>query len=271
MLTLKVYDETPDPALIDRMAALARKVKDTAEKGSEHAALADLTLLSAVVGRSLQDADTPEKVKEAWKKKADELHQKVADYLSAHPKNRAGLEHLRELAALARAAESVRTRKLIVESVTRNFPDHSLAREFKRDLAVGKELEFRFTPLGGKATSLKDLRGKVVILDFWATWCGPCKKDLPNLKKLLEKHGKDGLEIIGISLDEDEKDPAAYVKDNGINWPQVAGKTATQFADEWGIEYIPTLFVVDRAGKLRSVDAREKLDKLIPELLAEKK
>jgi len=87
----------------------------------------------------------------------------------------------------------------------------------------------------------------------------------------VEKHGKDGLEVIGISLDEDVKDLKEFVKDNGLTWPQVVGKPASEFADKWGIEYIPVMFVVDRQGKLRSVDARDKLDKLIPQLLAEKK
>ncbi len=270
-LTLRVYDETPDPGLIDKMEALAQTLKKTVAKGSEPAALADLVMLSATVGRALQDADTTEKVKEAWGKNADELHKKISDYLATYPKHRDGLDHLAEMAALARVAGDDRTRTLIVASVARNFPDHPMAREFKREQAVGKELEFRFTPVGGKPTSIKDLRGKVVIIDFWATWCGPCKKELPNLKKLLEKHRNDGLEIIGISLDENEKDLKEFVKENGIGWPQVVGKPAAEFADKWGIEYVPVMFVVDRQGKLRSVDARDKLDKLVPALLAEKK
>jgi thiol-disulfide isomerase/thioredoxin len=270
-LTLRIYDESPDSSLVEKMEPLARSLKGMVEKGSDHAALSELVLLTLTVGRTLQEADTREKVKEAWQKKADELHKKVADYLAAYPKYQPGLDHLTELAQLAMVAEAERTRILIVASVARNFPEHQMAREYKREQALGKELEFDFTPVGGKATSLKELRGKVVVLDFWATWCGPCKKELPNLKKLVEKHGKDGLEVIGISLDEDEKELKEFVKENGIGWPQVVGKLASEFADRWGIEFIPMMFVIDRQGKLRSVDARNKLDTLIPELLAEKK
>ncbi len=270
-LTLRIYDESPDTSLVEKMEPLARTVKESAAKGSDHAALANLVLLTLTVGRTLQEADTQEKVKEAWHKKADELHKQIADYLAAYPRYELGLDHLAELASLAVVAEDERTRQLIVGSVARNFPEHQMAKDYRREQAVGQELEFAFTPVGGKATSLRDYRGKVIILDIWATWCGPCKKELPNLKKLLEKHGKDGLEIIGVSLDRDEKELQEFVKDQGIAWPQVAGDKASEFADRWGIEYIPVMFVIDRQGKLRSVNARGNLDKLIPELLAEKK
>lgn len=271
-LALRIYDESPDPSLVEKMEPLARTLKKSAEKGSDHAALSDLVLLTLAVGRSLQEADTQEKVKEAWKKNGAALHKQIAAYLSTYPKYQAGLDHLTEVATLATVAEANETRKLIIESVATNFPEHTIAKEYKREQAVGQELEFVFTPVGGgKPSSLRDFRGKVVLLDFWATWCGPCKKEMPNLKKLVEKHGKDGLEVIGISLDEDEKELKEYVKENDISWTQVVGKSAAEFADRWGIEYIPMLFVIDRQGKLRSVDARGKLDKLIPELLAEKK
>lgn len=270
-LTLRIYDESPDPSLVEKMKPLARTLQETAEKGSDPAALADLVLVTLQVGQTLKEADSQEKLKEAWQENADELHRKIAAYLSAYPKYQPGLDHLVELATLATVAEADKTRKLIVESVAQNFPEHQMAKEYKREQAIGQEVEFAFTPVDGKATSLKDFRGKVVILDFWATWCGPCKKELPKLKKLVEKHGKEGLEVIGISLDEDEKELKEFVKDNDLGWSQVIGKSASAFADRWGIDYIPAMFVIDRQGKLRSVDARDKLEKLIPALLEEKK
>src|SRR5882724_8985988 len=100
----------------------------------------------------------------------------------------------------------------------------------------------------GKTVQSADFKGKVVILDFWATWCGPCKAEIPGFIALQEKYGKDGLVVIGISVDEDG---AAVVKkfagQLGINYPVVLAdqKTTRAFG---GIEVIPTTFIVDRTG-----------------------
>ena len=269
---VRLLDESPGTQKIERVVELARLLRAAAEQGSNYAAQADLILLNHAIGIALKDAQTAEQFRTAWSKNSDgRLHASIAAYLKAYPRYKEGLENLGELANIASTAGADATRMLILESVAKNFPDHSLSKEYTREKAVGSEIDLSYTPVGGaKETSLKDLRGKVVVIDFWATWCGPCKKEMPNMKKLYETHGKEGLEIIGISLDDDEKTVVGFIKDNTLAWPQIAGKTAVDFADKWGIEAIPAVFVLDRKGKLRSVNGQGKLEELIPKLLAEK-
>lgn len=113
-----------------------------------------------------------------------------------------------------------------------------------------KAPDFTLQDINGKNVKLSDYRGKVVILDFWATWCGPCRKGIPDLIQLQNKYKKD-LMVIGISVDQDNtiKDVIPFYKNNGINYPVV-------YADEnvvnsyGGIEAIPTSFVIDREGNV---------------------
>ncbi len=101
----------------------------------------------------------------------------------------------------------------------------------------------------GKNVSLSDFKGKVIVVDFWATWCGPCRRGIPDLISL-QKEFKDELVVIGISLDrETVKDVVPFVKKNEINYPIVYGneEVVNQFG---GIQAIPTSFVIDKNGNI---------------------
>jgi peroxiredoxin len=104
--------------------------------------------------------------------------------------------------------------------------------------------------LGGKQVHLRDLRGKILLVDFWATWCGPCKETIPDLVTLQERHRRDGLEVIGISLDvQGEAAVAAFAKQYRMNYTILLGNDRTVRAFG-GIVGIPTSFVVDRRGRI---------------------
>ncbi len=126
--------------------------------------------------------------------------------------------------------------------------------------------------LGGESFVTRSLLGKVVVIDFWATWCGPCVRSLPDLVRLRQEHG-DGLAIVGISCDNDETKLRKFLAEHPeVDWPQLftAGdKPWHPLATEYGIESIPRLFLVDRKGVLRSVDAKQDLEALIRRYLAE--
>jgi thiol-disulfide isomerase/thioredoxin len=102
----------------------------------------------------------------------------------------------------------------------------------------------------GRTVKLSSLKGKVVIIDFWATWCGPCRKGIPDLIELKKKYGKQGFEVVGISVDTDTKSEVVpFVKNNGINYPVVFYNDDVR-RDYGGIESIPTTFVIDKQGKI---------------------
>lgn len=148
-----------------------------------------------------------------------------------------------------------------------------LAREYrvKTDPTLAWEGEVlpEFSPvvdLNSKPVSLADYRGKVVLLDFWATWCGPCIAELPNVKEVYEKYRDKGFEIIGISLDTDEAALRKFIKENQLPWRQVfdGKRWETPLVQQYGVRGIPAQFLIDQEGRVISVKARgERLGELV--------
>ena len=113
--------------------------------------------------------------------------------------------------------------------------------------------EFALKDADGKTVRLSDYRGKVVLLDFWATWCGPCKIEIPWFKEFQRKYKDKGFEVIGVSMDDDGWEAVKpFAADMGINYRIVIGNDST--ADAYGgVSALPTTFVIDRKGKIAAV------------------
>lgn len=110
--------------------------------------------------------------------------------------------------------------------------------------------DFTLEGLDGKNVTLSSLRGKAVLLNFWATWCGPCKIETPWLVELQNQYGPQGLQIIGVEAGDDGKDDIAkFVKEMGINYPILLGKEAVGDA-YGGIPALPETFFIGRDGKI---------------------
>lgn len=107
---------------------------------------------------------------------------------------------------------------------------------------------FSLADMNGRQVSLSDFRGKVVILDFWATWCPHCRREIPDFIKLQSEYGSKGVQIVGIALDQPEK-VRAFVQDNGMNYPVLLG-TDEVSSRYGGVESIPTTFIIDKAGRI---------------------
>lgn len=118
------------------------------------------------------------------------------------------------------------------------------------EIQAQKSVNFELYSLDGKLVKLSDYKGKVVIIDFWATWCPPCRKSIPDLISLKNELKDKPFEIIGISLDrETKKDVVPYANNVGINYPVVYYNN--QVIETFGgVDAIPTFFIVDKNGKV---------------------
>ena len=110
-------------------------------------------------------------------------------------------------------------------------------------------LDFTMKDMNGKDVKLADYKGKVILLDFWATWCGPCKFEIPGFVELQEKYGKHGLQVIGISVDDTVKLLQPYVAEYKMNYPVLQGLGHDDVQEAYGPMWgIPTSVIISRDG-----------------------
>ncbi len=135
----------------------------------------------------------------------------------------------------------------------------------------GEPQNMTFTATDGTAVDLTQYRGKVVLLDFWATWCGPCREEVPNVVAAFHRFHDQGLEVIGVSLDRDLGTMTQFTADNGMTWPQNFDGQGwdNALARHYGVRAIPAMYFFDKKGRLVTRDAREDLQGQIAVLLRE--
>ena len=200
----------------------------------------------------------------------------VEEYLKLAPKDPRGATLL-QLAANRTNDEMAKT--ALEDRVLSEFPESSYARKIQgirhRDDRVGKPFDLEFTEaIAGSVVSIKKLRGKVVVIDFWATWCGPCVAQMPEMKELYARYHGQGVEFIGVSLDLPKEQGGLdslkkFVKEKEIAWPQYYQGDGwdSAFSRSCGIKAIPAVFVIDAEGKLDSAEVGGELDAIISRLL----
>jgi thiol-disulfide isomerase/thioredoxin len=132
-------------------------------------------------------------------------------------------------------------------------------RKIRRTLTNGAKFpDFSEKDLLGNPLSVSKYEDKVVLVDFWATWCVPCVAELPNIIKAYNKHHSNGFEVIGISLDQDEQKLKSFLKAKEIPWVQYFDGKGWQnkLAAKYGINSVPATFLLDREGKIIGQDLR---------------
>lgn len=160
----------------------------------------------------------------------------------------------------------------LTERVKKSAPGLALKQKMEDMQQVnigGMAPNFELTTPDGKKLSLYDLRGHIVLLDFWASWCGPCLAEVPNLKAIYEKYHGKGLEILGVSLDEKEAAWKGAIERKGLTWKHVSSLKGWKcpVAQRFKVTGIPRMYIIDAQGKIIAQDLRgEKLAEKMDEL-----
>jgi len=212
--------------------------------------------------------------KERTEDSARALSVAIAKFLETHPEdNRAPALKLTEAQAME-TFDPERARTLYEE--TAKEEDKDIAEAAKSGLAMmemrTKPLDLSFTAVDGRKVDLADLRGKVVLVDFWATWCPPCIEEAPALVEAYEKFKDQGFEIVGISLDQDKSALEKFTAGNKMTWPQFFDGKGwdNELAKRFEIQSVPTMWLLDREGKLADPNPRDRLEKAIQAALDKK-
>ena len=132
-------------------------------------------------------------------------------------------------------------------------------------LDVGSEAPaFTATDLQGRPVSLADLRGQVVLLNIWATWCGPCRAEMPAMERAYQKHGPSGFAVLAVDVQERDPEVLAFLREVGATFPS-AMDTTGEASRTWRAVGLPTSFLIDRQGIIRDVRVGPFTDEMLEE------
>ena len=200
----------------------------------------------------------------------DEYMNKLAQYVKANPTDPNSADAMLQLALDDEAAGNIKEASQWYDQIISDFPNSALVERSRgartRLNAEGQAIPFRGPTLDGRKYNLADRKGKVVLIQYWATWCEPCKDDLKYFNEAYKAYGRQGFEVVSVSLDRDVNDVKQYLRKNPLPWVHLweEGELDSPLSDQLGIAMVPTMILVGADGKVvdRSVMAQD-LDKLL--------
>jgi thiol-disulfide isomerase/thioredoxin len=235
-------------------ASLRREEKDV-----DLIAHVEFLYLSADYSRQLQDpnADYP-KIQEAWQ-------QNLARFVKDYSTSEDAPEAMLQLAIGEEFAGKPDAAVQWYERVVQASPDSDIAKKAagatRRLRSVGNTIQLSGRTLDNRELTLSSLRGKAVLIHYWATWCEPCKQDMQLLKKLQAKYARQGFTLLGVNLDSERSAATSFLRSTTLPWPHVyePGGLESRLAQEMGILTLPTMILVDKQGKVinRNIHAAE--------------
>ena len=258
----------PDPA-DQRIAQLRQNEMDAGPIAADQALPANFRfeVKSTILAQWL---DRPDLIKPD---QAATLEEQIAELAQTNPKEPAIVSF-----QLARAdlmlrfdhENGVAFLRELTNAVDQNLANAAKARMAREEI-IGRPVSLQFTATDGSSVDMSTLRGKVVLVDFWASWCPDCIREMPTVRRIYQKYRDRGFTIIGISLDKDEQALANFVARKLIPWPEYFdGKGwENDFATKYGVHAIPETWLINQRGELVSTDVSvEKLEQKVEQLLS---
>ena len=254
---------------------------------NEHPGYKRVARIHYILGNALSRADRPEEALQTYQRL-------TKDYPDGSFPGDAWLEMGLAYDKLGRHDEADAAYKQLVDHP--KYGSHPFAKTAKRILALDRAsrngelpsnrfqmgspeellgkpaIDFHVKDVNGGDLSLENYRGKIVLLDFWAVWCAPCRAETPHLKRAYETFKDREFEIVGISLDHEKSKLLAYIEEHDIAWPQFLNETGeNDIAQKYKVMAIPQTFLIDHEGVIRKADLRgPALEPAIADLIQER-
>lgn len=239
------------PKGLERLEALE---KELSKSKSDEPLLAyvEFRRLSAAYSQSLQEPDADfAKIQAGW---LEDLEK----FVEAHPRSRDGAEAMLQLAIAEEFSGDDAQAMVWYDRIVKNYSDSAPAKKAQgaktRLDSVGRSIDLRGPTLQGSRFDLRQYRGKTVLIQYWATWCEPCKVDMARLKELQAQYAKAGFVVVGVNLDDQREEAVRYAQQERLPWVQLyePGGLNSRLANEMGILTLPTMILVDAKGKVVS-------------------